>query len=150
KTKRLAKRLESGDIAVINHIDIDEVSANSLVEAKIKLVINASKSISGKYPNKGPAILAKNNILIIDNIGEELFEKLKEDDTLKIDGNKIYRDNDYLGCGELLKESNVEEKLKKAYENMSVELERFIDNTIEYAKKEKGLILGEVKIPMVT
>ena len=150
KTKRLAKRLESGDIAVINHIDIDEVSANSLVEAKIKLVINASKSISGKYPNKGPAILAKNNILIIDNIGEELFEKLKEDDTLKIDGNKIYRDNDYLGCGELLKESNIEEKLKKAYENMSVELERFIDNTIEYAKKEKGLILGEVKIPMVT
>ena len=57
KTKRLAKRLTGGEIAVINHMDIDEVAANSLVEGKIKLVINAAESISGKYPNKGPGIL---------------------------------------------------------------------------------------------
>ena len=40
KTKRLAKRLTGREIAVINHVDIDEVAANSLVEGKIKLVIN--------------------------------------------------------------------------------------------------------------
>ena len=57
KTKRLAKRLTGGEIAVINHVDIDEVAANSLVEGKIKLVINAAESISGRYPNKGPGIL---------------------------------------------------------------------------------------------
>ena len=70
KTKKLAKRLSTGDIAVINHTDIDEVAANSLVECKIKLVINAAPSISGRYPNKGPKILIDNNILIIDNVGE--------------------------------------------------------------------------------
>ena len=63
KTKRLAKRLTGGEIAVINHIDIDEVAANSLVEGKIKLVINAAQSISGRYPNKGPGILTEKNII---------------------------------------------------------------------------------------
>ena len=65
KTKRLAKRLTGGEIAVINHMDIDEVAANSLVEGKVKLVINAAQSISGKYPNKGPGILTDKNILIM-------------------------------------------------------------------------------------
>ena len=74
KTKRLAKRLTGGEIAVINHMDIDEVAANSLVEGKVKLVINAAQSISGKYPNKGPGILTDKNILIIDNVGQELFD----------------------------------------------------------------------------
>ena len=78
KTKRLAKRLTGGEIAVINHMDIDEVAANSLVEGKVKLVINAAPSISGKYPNKGPGILTDKNILIIDNVGQELFDHLEE------------------------------------------------------------------------
>ena len=83
KTKRLAKRLTGGEIAVINHMDIDEVAANSLVEGKVKLVINAAQSISGKYPNKGPGILTDKNILIIDNVVQELFDELKEGQIIK-------------------------------------------------------------------
>ena len=149
KTKRLAKRLTGGEIAVINHVDIDEVAANSLVEGKIKLVINASESISGRYPNKGPGILTENNILIIDNVGEELFHNLAEGQIIEVIDGNIYRDGELLGSGEVLDKQQVSEKLKKAYENLSVELDRFIDNTIDYAKKEKGFILGEVEIPHV-
>ncbi len=149
KTKRLAKRLTSKDIAVINHMDIDEVAANSLVEGKIKLVINASESISGRYPNKGPGILTKKNILIVDNVGKELFDNLKEGEVLTVIDGKIYRDDELIGQGNVLDKEMVEEKIKEAYENLSVELDRFIDNTIEYAKKEKGFILGDVEIPKV-
>ena len=84
KTKRLAKRLTGREIAVINHMDIDEVAANSLVEGKVKLVINAAQSISGKYPNKGPGILTDKNILIIDNVGQELFDELKEGQIIEV------------------------------------------------------------------
>ncbi len=149
KTKRLAKRLTGGEIAVINHIDLDEVAANSLVEGKVKLVINAAKSISGRYPNKGPAILTQNNVLIVDNIGEELFHELKEGEVIEIIDGEIYRDKKLIGSGEILDREAVARELKKAYENLSVELDRFIDNTIEYAKKEKGFILGDVEIPKV-
>lgn len=149
KTKRLAKRLTGGEIAVINHIDIDEVAANSLVEGKIKLVINAAPSISGRYPNKGPGILTEKNILIIDNVGEELFNDLKENQIIEVVDGKIYRDGQLIGQGDVLDKNEVSQRIKKAYENLAVELDRFIDNTIEYARKEKGFILGEVEIPHV-
>lgn len=149
KTKRLAKRLTGGEIAVINHIDIDEVAANSLIEGKVKLVINASKSISGRYPNKGPGILTENNVLIVDNVGEDLFHELKEGQIIEIIDGKIYRDGILLGQGDVLDREEVDVRIKKAYENIAVELDRFIDNTIEYAKKEKGFILGDVEIPHV-
>lgn len=150
KTKKLAKRLSPGDIAVINHTDIDEVAANSLVECKIKLVINAAPSISGRYPNKGPKILIDNNILIIDNIGEEVFENLKEGQFIEVNNGQIYRDGQLIGQGEVMDRALVDEKIKIAYENMSVELDSFIDNTIEYAKREKGFILGETQIPKMS
>ncbi|GAA0708211.1 putative cytokinetic ring protein SteA [Paraclostridium ghonii] len=150
KTKRLAKRLTGGEIAVINHKDIDEVAANSLVEGKIKLVINASQSISGRYPNKGPGILVDKNILIVDNVGQDLFDNLQEGQIIEVIDGQIYRDGELLGQGEVLDKYEVDNKIKLAYENLSVELDRFIDNTIDYAKKEKGLILGEVEIPKVS
>lgn len=150
KTKRLAKRLTGGEIAVIHHKDIDEVAANSLVEGKIKLVINASQSISGRYPNKGPGILVDKNILIVDNVGEELFNNLQEGQIIEVVDGRIYRDEELLGQGEVLDKDEVDNKIKLAYENLAVELDRFIDNTIDYAKKEKGLILGEVEIPKVS
>ena len=150
KTKKLAKSLSAGEIAVINHIDIDEVAANSLVERKIKLVINAAPSISGRYPNKGPKILIDNNILIIDNVGENVFEELKEGQVIEVNNGQIYRDGQFIGSGEVMDKSVVEKRTQIAYENMSVELDRFIDNTIEYAKREKGFILGETEIPKMT
>lgn len=147
KTKKLAKRIMAGEIALINHIDIDEVAAKSLVEAKIKLVINAAESISGRYPNAGPNILVNENILIIDNVGEETFDSLEEGDTIIVEEGKIYRDNELIGEGELMTSDVVAQKTKHAYENIGAELDRFIDNTIEYARKEKGMILGDVEIP---
>ncbi|OPJ56958.1 putative cytokinetic ring protein SteA [Alkalithermobacter paradoxus] len=149
KTKNLAKRLTTGDIAVINHRDIDEVAANSLVETKIKAVINADTSISGRYPNKGPEILSKKNILILDNVGKEVFESLKEGDILEIVDNNIYLQDKLIGSGEILDENKIQEKLKACHENLSNELDNFIDNTIEYAKKEKGFILGDLEMPHI-
>ena len=113
KTKKLAKRLSTGDIAVINHTDIDEVAANSLVECKIKLVINAAPSISGRYPNKGPKILIDNNILIIDNVGEKVFEDLKEGQIIEVNNGLIYRDGQLIGQGEVMDKSVVEQKTKR-------------------------------------
>ena len=147
KTKKLAKRIKAGEIAIIDHVDIDEVAAKSLVEAKIKLVINVSQSISGRYPNVGPEILLKEKILIIDNVGEEVFQILDEEDSIVVDNGKIYRNDILIGEGEVLYDNVIEQKLNFAYKNISKELDKFIDNTIEYAQKEKGLILGDVKIP---
>src|ERR687889_1546876 len=76
RTKRLVGRLRPGDIAVIDHVDIDRVAADSLVAAGVAAVLNAKPSISGRYPNLGPEVLIQAGIPLIDDIGEELFARL--------------------------------------------------------------------------
>ena len=81
---------------------------------------------------KGPGILTDKNILIIDNVGQELFDELKEGQIIEVNNGQIYRDGQLLGEGSVLDKDKVAIKIKEAYDNMSVELDRFIDNTIEY------------------
>ncbi|QXM06082.1 putative cytokinetic ring protein SteA [Crassaminicella indica] len=149
KTKELVKRLNPGEIAVINHEDIDEVAANSLVMCKPCMVINAAESISGRYPNLGPEILEKAGIPILDHIGNELFSKIKEGDLLEIKDNKIYIDEKYIGAGTMLTKELIKEQLEATSQNFQKELDKFIENTLEYAKKEKDMLLENLIIPKV-
>ena len=77
RTKTLTKRLRPGDVAVIDHVDIDRVSADSLVACQVGAVVNAASSISGRYPNLGPEILVSAGIPLIDGVGQDVFAKLK-------------------------------------------------------------------------
>ena len=66
RTKDLVTRLEPGDVAVIDHLDIDTVAAESLVAAQPAAVLNAAESSSGRYPNEGPLLLLRAGIPLVD------------------------------------------------------------------------------------
>jgi len=149
KTKNLVKRLNAGDIAVIKHEDIDEIAALSLVEKRPKAIINASESISGKYPNRGPSILADAGITIIDTDNEDFFDQIGENSRIKIIDNEIFVNNAYIGKGYVLTKEIILKKTEDAKNNLEEVLDDFIENTLEYAKKEKNLILGNINIPDV-
>jgi uncharacterized membrane-anchored protein len=149
RTKNLAKRVKQGEIAIIDHADLDQVSADSLVQAKVRMVINASPSITGRYPNPGPAVLLKEGIEILDNVGGDIFQKIHEGDILEIKGNEIWKENNLLGAGEFLESHRVHQRLKEIRKNLSSELDKFLHNTLEYALKEEDLILGALKLPEV-
>jgi uncharacterized membrane-anchored protein len=149
RTKNLVKRLNPGEIAIIDHRDIDEVAAESLVEKKVLAVINADKSISGRYPNIGPSILCEAGIPIIDDVGKDIFDLLKENDKITIMDNEIYKDGVFIKRGKLLTKDVINYKLQESRENIGIELDKFIENTLEYAKKEKYFILGGVELPNI-
>lgn len=149
KTKNLVKRLNSGDIAVINHRDIDEIAALSLVEKKPMAVINTSESISGMYPNRGPSILVDAGITIIDIDNENSFDLIDEDSRIRIVNDEIFMNNIYIGKGKALTKEIIDSKTKAAKNNLEEVLDNFIENTLEYAKKEKNLILDNINIPGV-
>lgn len=147
KTKNLIKRLKPGDIAIIHHEDLDEVGALSLVNCKVKAVINAQKSITGRYPNPGPEMLANANIPILDDAGEDIMS-LEEGSVIKIeDDGKIYCENKLIGEGVFLTPEIIKSKMEDAKRNIENSLDEFINNTLDYAKKEKYLIMGGVSIP---
>ncbi|HHV93807.1 MAG TPA: hypothetical protein GXX47_04625 [Firmicutes bacterium] len=148
KTKELIKRLRPGDIAVIDHCDLDEVAAESLLEAKIKAVINAQPFSTGRYPNLGPQLLAKYGVLLVDNAGPEVLDNIKEGEQIRIVGNRIENlSGELLAEGTVLTEAMIRRQMAKAQSNLISLAEDFIDNTLEFAQREKGFILGEVEFP---
>ncbi len=142
KTKDLVKRLEAGEIAIIDHEDIDQLAAESLIKKKVKAVINISQSISGKYPNLGPQKLVDAKVPVVDNLDQNLFQSLNDGDLIEVKNGVIIKDNKVIARGVILTKESLEEKLAETKDNLLAELDKFIDNTLDYAKKEKELILG--------
>lgn len=147
KTKNLIKELRSDEVAIIDHIDIDKVSAEHLVSTNVRVVINASESISGKYPNLGPIILCNAGMHIIDNVGEQVFLELTDGDFVRIDEGKLFSGSKLIAQGEVLDPDNIQKKMLEAEEGLSDELERFAANTLEFINKEKDLLIKGVRLP---
>ncbi len=144
-TKNLTNRLKAKDIAIISHKDLDEIAAISLVESKISCIINTEETISGKYPNRGPAILVENNIPIFE-VDNDL-KAIKEGEEIEIIGDEIYRNGNLISKCLYLSKDKIEKLLKLGYDNIESELDLFIENTLEYAKREKALVTGDISIP---
>jgi uncharacterized membrane-anchored protein len=151
RTKNLTKRLRPGDVAVIDHVDIDRVSADSLVACKVAAVVNASASISGRYPNLGPEILANAGIPLVDNVGKEVLSAVKEGAQVRLDGDTLLLDDGtVLAKGTEQTPETIAEAMAEAKAGLSVQLEAFATNTMEYMKRERALLLDGVGVPDVT
>ena len=149
RTKRLVGRLRPGDIAVIDHIDIDRVAADSLVTAGVSAVLNAKPSISGRYPNLGPEALIKAGIVLLDDLGEDVFRQLREGEVVRIVGDGVFVGDDKIASGQRHDVDSVERAMADAREGLSVQIEAFAANTMEYLKQEKELLLDGIGVPDV-
>ncbi|CFX50412.1 Thiamin pyrophosphokinase, catalytic domain [Syntrophomonas zehnderi OL-4] len=147
RTKNLVNRLRKGDIAVISHDDIDEVAANSLIDIRPIAILNTMPSITGRYPARGAYKILKAGIPIIDEVPEKIFEDVKEGTLLEIKDGTVISGSHILGEGKVLTLADVNQKLDEANENIKQELDDFVDNTLEYAKKEKDVLLGNLEVP---
>jgi len=147
RTKRLVGRLRPGDIAAIDHVDLDRVAADSLVAVGVAAVLNAKPSISGRYPNLGPEVLVEAGIPLIDGLGEELFERLREGEAVRIEGDCVLLGDEVVATGARQDAESVGSAMSDAREGLSVQLEAFAANTMEYLKEERDLLLDGVGVP---
>ena len=150
RTKDLLVRLSPGEIAVIDHADIDRVAAEGLVQKQAAAVINASRSSTGRYPNLGPLFLCSAGVPVIDEAGPDVM-KLSEGTRLVIRDGTIMRENgSEVARGKVLTIEDVEKTIDGAKQAISVELERFAENTIGYIKDERDVLLEAARLPEVT
>ncbi len=147
KTKHLAQRLQKGEIAVIDHQDLDSTCARMLVDRKAAAVINASPCISGRYPNTGPGILLSAGIPIVDNVGKDIMTTVQEGDILRIHGGRVWRKDERIADGIRLTEADIARMTEAARTNLSTELEKFAQNTLQYIQDERFLLLDPVEVP---
>jgi len=149
RTKRLVGRLRAGDLAVIDHVDIDRVAADALVAVGVGAVLNAKPSISGRYPNLGPQVLVDAGIPLLDDLGEGIFQNVREGDELRIEGNTVFLGDEPVAHGVRQDAESVAKSMVDAREGLSVQLEAFAANTMEYLKQERDLLLDGVGVPEI-
>ncbi|SIN44144.1 putative cytokinetic ring protein SteA [Micromonospora cremea] len=147
RTKRLVGRLRPGDIAVIDHVDLDRVAADSLVAVGVAAVLNAKPSVSGRYPNLGPEVLIAAGIPLLDDLGEGVFERIREGDQVRIEGNTVFAGDEPVALGSLQDAESVAKAMADAREGLSVQLEAFAANTMDYLRQERDLLLDGVGVP---
>jgi uncharacterized membrane-anchored protein len=147
RTKHLVKRLRPGDIAVIDHVNIDRIAAEELIEAEVAAVLNASPSSNGRYPNAGPLMLARAGIRLVDAPDGGLFELLNDGETLRVvDGTVLVGDQEVLR-GRVLSVVELERQLQEQRERINEALAEFAENTVAHVRQETDLLTGSVDFP---
>ena len=148
RTKRLTKRLRPGDIAVIDHVDLDRVAAEALVAAKVGAVINVAPCVSGRYPNLGPELLLAAGIPVVDNVGGDIFGQVREGDRIRMHEHTVYHaDGRVVAKGEEQTVESVASAMAEARAGLAVQLEAFASNTMEYLRRERELLLDGIGVP---
>jgi uncharacterized membrane-anchored protein len=147
RTKDLVRRLDPGDIAVIDHADFDRVAADTLVAAGVAAVVNASPSISGRYPNGGPIRIVQAGIPLLDAVGPAIMDQIREGDLIELHDGALWRDSEKLAVGEVLVADEIELRMEEARRTIGSELQRFARNTLEYIDREALITFEPLVLP---
>jgi len=148
RTKTLIKRLKPGDIAVIDHADLDGLAAQALVEAQVSAVVNAQPFISGKYPNRGPAVLEAALIPLYQLSDPAHFSRFRDGSHLVIDDAwGVYQDDKLTDGLTRWDSERIVSETAAARANLGSELEKFARNTLQYLDSEKDLLLDPTHVP---
>ena len=149
RTKNLTKRLRPGEIAVIDHLDIDRVSAEALAGCRPTAVLNAARSTSGRYPNLGPDILLAAGILLVDDLGPDVLA-LTEGHRVRVLDGSVYDGERLVAEGTVQDVASVAAAMEAARAGLAVQLESFAANTMDFLRRERELLLDGVGVPDVS
>jgi len=147
RTKNLIPRLQPGEVAVIDHQDLDRVAAEGLILAKAGAVVNAARSSSGRYPNLGPLLLAAAGIPVVDDVGLGVLTAVREGQLLEVEGTEVRRGDEVVAKGVRHTLESLEAQLETARQSLGDELERFAENTLEYLRRERHLLTDSPVLP---
>jgi uncharacterized membrane-anchored protein len=149
RTKRLVKRLGPSDIAIIDHRDIDRASAEELLESRVRVVFNVSPSVTGRFPNVGPLALVRGGVRLIDCPDADLFDDVKEGESLVVRGSGLFRNGTRVAAGHIHTEDELERMLADQRARVTDALESFAENTLRHVRDESRVLSDGVQMPQL-
>lgn len=147
KTKDLVKQIGPGDIAVIRHRNLDRIAAEDLVNCGVKTVLNNEPSSDDKYPNRGPLMLVEAGVRLVDFPEDDLFELLKDGETLEVRGPELLRDGTVIATGLEQLEPDLNLRIEAQEEQIHHALAAFAENTVSHIREEGELLSGNIELP---
>jgi uncharacterized membrane-anchored protein len=147
RTKSITRRLSPGEIAIIDHADVDRVSAEELIRRKVAAVVNASVSITGRYPNLGPQLLLDAGIPVVDGMGPDVLVRVADGAVVRLDHETLYLGDAVIAKGTPLTEESVQAAMTEARSMVAVQIESFAANTLEFLRREHELLTDGIQAP---
>jgi uncharacterized membrane-anchored protein len=147
RTKNLTKRVGPDDVAIIDHADLDRVSAEELLESGVRVVVNVAASQTGRFPNPGPLELVRGGVRLIDAPGADLFDTVSDGELLSVRGGGLYRNGTCLARGEILEVVGLERALSEQRGRVTEALQSFAENTLQYLRDEGRLLTEGIELP---
>ncbi|HKD34681.1 MAG TPA: putative cytokinetic ring protein SteA [Gaiellaceae bacterium] len=147
RTKSLVRRLGPGDVAIIDHEDIDRVSAEELLESGVRVVVNVARSQTGRFPNPGPLLLVRGGVRLIDAPGAALFDEVGDGEPVTVRGASLFRNGTCLANGRTLEAARLEASLAEQRARVTDALAVFAENTLQYLREEGGLLAEGINFP---
>jgi uncharacterized membrane-anchored protein len=147
RTKRLTQRLSQHDIAIIDHADLDRVSAEELLESGVRVVVNVAPSQTGRFPNPGPLLLVRGGVRLIDVPESDLFDNVDDGELLTVRGAGLYRNGTRLAAGRILGADDLATQLAEQRSRVTEALEAFAENTMRYLREEGRLLSEGIDLP---
>ena len=147
RSSDLTRRLRPGDIAIIDHADLDRVSAESLLSCEVAAVVNAAPSMTGRYPNLGPQLLVEAGIPLIDDVGTEVFEKVRDGHTVRLDGDALYSGEVVVAKGTVQTADSVTSVMINAKAELAAQIRAFMANTVEYISRDFEELIDGIRVP---
>jgi uncharacterized membrane-anchored protein len=147
RTKNLVSRLGPDDVAIIDHQDLDRVTAEELLESGVRVVVNVSRSQSGRYPNPGPLLLVRGGVRLIDAPGAPLFDDVSDGEDVTVRGASLFRNGTCLANGHTLTAEELARALAEQRGRVTEALEGFAENTMRYLREEGRLLAEGVDFP---
>jgi uncharacterized membrane-anchored protein len=149
RTKNLIPRLQPGDIAIIDHDDLDRVAAEGLRDARVAAVVNAAPSITGRYPNLGALVLVSAGIPLVDHVGSKFLDEVPEGTLTSVIGGEVFVEGMLTGKGIRQDRDLVEKALEAARGAIGDQLEEFAQNTLSYIRREQHVLTASPMLPDV-
>lgn len=152
-TVKLARRdsdiaaLREGDVALVEHPDLDARRAQALIDKKISAVLNSASSSSGRVPNVGPQMLSRAGIVLLDVTTDGVWSKLKNGDTVRIDGAEVFRNEILIATGIERDERRTAADLRAAKDGLVTRLDSLATNATAHIHREHALLLGGERVP---
>lgn len=147
RTKDLVERLERGDVAIIDHADLDRIAAEALADHGVVAVLNAAESCTGRYPNQGPLVLLEAGIRLVDGLGTGIMSAVPEAEEVTVEGGEVSLDGRVIASGVEQSIESIEEIHERSRATLGAEFERFVDNTVEYLDSNLDLLADDLDIP---
>jgi uncharacterized membrane-anchored protein len=147
RTKSLVRRLGASDVAIIDHEDLDRVSAEELLESGVRVVVNVARSQTGRFPNPGPLLLVRGGVRLIDAPGAPLFDELGDGEAVTVRGASLFRNGTCLASGRALEAGGLEAALAEQRARVTGALEVFAENTLQYLREEGRLLAEGINFP---